>query len=174
MSALLRRLLVTLSGARTLLVLAVALVATSVGAILLAGQVHRSDEPDDTAFLDADATADLVASTTTLVDRVFSVDPSRPKATARLVAKHLTATAQDQFRELYAPYLADPAAGVTLRTSTSTVAVVRLQGRTADVLVVAEQHASAPDGRSNAGTAGIRLRLTGGSGDWQITAIDPV
>jgi Mce-associated membrane protein len=170
----LQRLIEVLSTPRALVAMAVAVVATSTGAALLATHDGTPDDPADTAFLDSRATAELVSSTSDLVDRVFSVDPRHPKAQPRLVAEHLSPEAQEQFRKLYAPYLGKKAAGITLRTTATSVGVLRLQGDRAEVLVVADQRAAAPDGRSNSGTAGIRLSLAGGSGAWRITAIDPV
>lgn len=173
MTARLRGALRRISGPRTLAAMAVALAATSGSAVVLARDTG-SDVPTDSAFLDTGATTDVVASTTTMVDQVFSVDPRRPRAQDRLVAKHLTASAQEQFRELYAPYLSKKAAGIALRTTATSVGVLRLEGSRAEVLVVADQQAAAPDGRTNAGTATIRLTLARTAGDWQITAIDPV
>ena len=170
----LRAICAALSGTRALAALVVALAVTTAGAVVLAGRDVPTSDPADMAFLDAEATADLVATTTSLVDQVFSVDPRRAKAQARLIGEHLSAAAQQQFRELYAPYLAKDAARITLQTAVSSVGVIRLQEGKAEVLVIADQRASAPDGRSNAGTAQIRLSLAGGTGAWQITAIDPV
>lgn len=173
MSTRLGRLHEALSAPRALVALAVALLATSAGAIVLAGG-DATGTPDDTAFIDSTATTELVTSTTTLVGQVFSVDPQRRKAQAGIVSKRLSASAQEQFRELYAPYLTKKASRITLQTTATSVGVLRLAGDDAEVLVVADQRATAPDGRSNAGTAGIRLRLTRSGDAWQITAIDPV
>ncbi|HWJ11651.1 MAG TPA: hypothetical protein VNS46_19885 [Nocardioides sp.] len=174
MTGRLRDAFLALGSPRALVALAVALAITTAGTLLAAGRDDRPSQPTDIAFLDADATADLVSSTTNLVNQVFSVDPRRPKATARLIETHLTDAARQQFRDLYAPYLSKQSAGITLQTSATSVAVVTLREDSADVLVVADQQASAPDGRTNAGTAAIRLSLTGGSGNWRIAAIDPV
>lgn len=174
MKARLRDLLVALSGSRALAALLLAVVIVTTCAFVLASRDAATSDPSDTAFLDAEATADLVATTTTLVNEVFSVDPRRPKAQNRLVEEHLSAAAQDQFRDLYAPYLAKGAARITLQTSVSSVGIIRLQDSNAEVLVVADQRASAPDGRSNAGTAQIRIGLAREDGTWRITAIDPV
>lgn len=173
MTGRLRQLPDRLSGPRSLVAMVVALVATSGGAVALA-QDSGKDDPSDSAFVDAAATTTLVSTTTTMVDQVFSVDPRHPRAQDRLVVKHLTTSAQEQFRELYAPYLSKKAAGITLRTTATSVGVLRLEGSRAEVLVVADQQAAAPDGRTNAGTATIRLTLARTAGDWQITAIDPV
>lgn len=173
MTGRLRQLPERLSGPRSLIVMAVALVATSGGAVALARDTG-TDEPSDSAFVDARATNALVASATTMVDQVFSVDPRHPQSQERLVANHLSRSAQGQFRELYAPYLSRKAAGITLRTTATSVGVLWLEGSEAQVLVVADQQAAAPDGRTNAGTATIRLTLAKAAGDWQITAIDPV
>lgn len=174
MKARLRDALVTLSGTRALAALVIALAVATTGAVVLAGRDAGTSDPADTAFLDAKATADLVATTTSLVNQVFSVDPRHPKVQARLVGEHLSAAAQEQFRELYEPYLAKGAARITLQTSVSSIGIIRLQEGKAEVLVIADQRASAPDGRSNSGTAEIRLSLAGGAGAWRITAIEPV
>lgn len=157
---------------RALVMLALCVVATFAVAGLLATSDDSGAEPADRAFLDSRATAELVSATTTLVGQVFSVDPRKPKVQERLISDHLGPDAESRFRELYAPYLAKKSAGVTLQTTATSVGVIRLSGDEAEVLVVADQRASAPDGRANAGTANIRLTLSGGTGAWRITAID--
>lgn len=166
-------LLTRANGPRSLGAMAIALLATSGGAVALARD-GGTDAPADSAFVDTAATTALVSSTTSLVDQVFSVDPRHRREGERLVAKHLTSPAQEQFRELYAPYLSRKSAGITLRTTATSVGVLRLEESQAEVLVVADQQAAAPDGRTNAGTATIRLTLAKAAGAWQITSIDPV
>ena len=170
-----RSLLDRLGRPVALLALALAVTVTAMGTFVLV----EDDDPEpgasaDRAFLDGAATSDLIAVTSDLVNRTFSVDPKQRKKQQRFRADHLATVAQEQFRELYAPYLSKKTAAITLVTTTSGVGVVRLTDDEAEVLVIADQTAVAPDGRSNAGTAQVRLSLTRGSGSWQISSIDPI
>lgn len=167
--------LTTLTSNRALAGLALACVTTTACAVvLLTQETTAQPEPVDRAFLDDERTSGLIASTTALVDQVFSVDPSRRAATARSVDRHLSPAARDQFRELYAAYLSKRSTQITLRTTTMSVGVVSMEGDEADVLVVAEQAAAAPDGRTNSGTATLRLELVESDDDWQIAKIEVV
>lgn len=163
------------ASTRALVSLAAAVtVATTATVLLATGWNQSPSTPSDTAFLDAQKTSDLIERTSAIVDQVFTVDPSHRGATGKSMREHLTADAQAQFRELYAPYLAKSAEEVALLTSTLGIGVVHQSGSTAEVLVIATQQASARDGRSNSGTAELRLHLIGQGSDWQIASIEVV
>lgn len=175
MSSLVASALDRLASTRGLASLAVILALTLGSAELLGtGWNQAPSRPTDTSFLDASDTSHLIEQTSAIVDRVFTVDPAHPRATGQSIRAHLTADAQAQFRELYAPYLAKSVQEVALLTTTMGVGVVSQLDTTAEVLVVATQQASALDGRSNSGTAELRLRLTSDGSDWRIASIEVV
>ncbi|WP_110207813.1 hypothetical protein [Nocardioides daejeonensis] len=163
----------SLSGTRALTALAAVAALTAGGAVYLASESEKPAPPANRAFLDEESTAGLLTEASTLVQQVFSVDPKRRRAQAKVVSARLAGSAQKQFHTLYAPYLGTAGQGITLRTTATSIGILQQTRDTAELLVVADQQASAPDGRSNSGTATIRLELRRKDDAWQITAIRP-
>lgn len=155
--------------------------ALAAGAVLLAAGgtavVLAGDDTDptrgDVSFVDPVATSELLEQVGALATSVFTIRPGKVAAARKRAAESLVGSAVATYDELYGPQLRLAAKqGLTLVTTVRAVGVTRLAGDEADVLLFADQTATARDGRSGTGAAQVSLRLEEHGGAWKIAAIE--
>ncbi|WP_245633707.1 hypothetical protein [Amycolatopsis jejuensis] len=121
--------------------------------------------PANLAYVDTRATGDAVAGVKKAVETAFSYDSAKPDEVTRNEQEYLTGAARAQFDKTFAEVRTTP---VTTQTQVLETALAELRPDRAQVLVVAAQHSSRPDGATNQATAVMLLTAVPAKGHWQL------
>ncbi|KQY57213.1 MULTISPECIES: hypothetical protein [unclassified Nocardioides] len=160
------------TGALAVLAILVLLV-TGLGVALA---VRGGDDPEsveNVAFLDDGTTELVIQDVEQLVKQVFSIDPKRVRTTRRAAEAALVDEAINEYDRLYKPFLAQARkGGLSLTTTPRAIGVVELTGDDGRLLVLAEQTATSPDGRSTTGEARFELDVVQQGGTWKVSGIE--
>lgn len=149
-------------------------------AVLLAGGAAVAalggDEPAsvrNAAFVDSQATNQLMHDVTAATERIFTIRPDAVGMTRKRAEALLVGDAVDQYDELYGPYLARARAqGLTLVTRVRAVGVVAQQTDQAELLVFADQAGTTSAGQSGVGAAQLVLTASRTGDEWKIAGIE--
>jgi Mce-associated membrane protein len=164
---------------RTLAALAAAVVLAGTTAVTLTVQASPSDRPSgaDTAgneaFLDVEATSLVMEQTSQIVQRAFTFGPESIPAAKRAARRSLVGGAVSQYAKLYRPLFEQGrSVGLSLTTTVRSVGVQSLTKDRAELLVLADQTASTPDGQSTTGAAQLAVSAEKQDGQWRIARIE--
>jgi Mce-associated membrane protein len=164
------------SAARTLAALAAAVVLAGTTAVTLTVQASSSDKAGSAgneAFLDAEATSLVMEQTSQIVERAFTFGPESIPAAKRAARRSLVGGAVSQYAKLYRPLFEQGrSVGLSLTTTVRSVGVQSLTGDRAELLVLADQTASTPDGQSTTGAAQLAVSAEKQDGQWKIARIE--
>lgn len=166
-------------GFRPLVVVlvAVAVVLTGLGGwfLLRAGAVRDDPAAANTALVDTGRTAEVSASVTTALNRIFSYSYDRTEVTEQAAADVLRGAARDTYDKLFAQVrdLA-PDQKLVLTTRVVSTAVQELHADSARLLVFLDQSATRAD-KDASSAAAAQLSVTARrEGDrWVITGMAP-
>lgn len=161
------------------------LTAVLIAAALMAGagtwllvdahSLRSSASARNEAIVDAAATAEVSASITNSLNRIFSYSFDQTEITERAATTVLRGGARDSYRQLFAQVreLA-PQQKLVLTTRVASVAVQTLTGDHAQALVFLDQSATRVDNNTSS-TAAAQLSVTAKrEGDvWVITDLEP-
>lgn len=161
---------------RAILILTALLVAAcglAVGLALTSTEDGGDGGSDNVAFVDQEATSEILRDTEQIVATSFSVEAGRVPATRKAVRKSLVGDAVKQYDKLYAPFLTQAAKkGVSLQTTPRSLGIVELSNDDGRMLVLADQSASTLDGRGTTGAARFELEMERHDGVWKVSSID--
>lgn len=152
--------------------LAAAAVLVAAGAVLqvLSARAH---DPANRALVDTEATAVVIGDVSNGLGKVFSYAPDSTATTEQEAAEILSGKAAGEYRLLFAQVKKHAAAEhLTVVTHVVRAGVIRLSGRTAQLLVFLDQvivRKDKPKGTSAAAQLAISARLEGGH--WRIVDI---
>jgi len=156
--------------------LAVAVVlaaATAVTLTVLASSSDTEGRAANEAFLDTEATSLVIEQTRQTVARAFTFGPETIAAAKRAARQSLVGDAVSQYTELYGPlFKQGRSIGLNLTTSVRSVGVESLEGDRAELLVLADQTASTPDGQSTTGAAQLAISAERQDGQWKIAKVE--
>src|SRR5262249_47895396 len=143
---------------------AVLLAVAGAGLQVLGARTGRA--PSNRALVDTQATSEGVGDVSDGLTRVFSYAPGSTATTGQEVAGVLDGSAAREYRTLFAQVKQHAAAErLTVTTRVVRAGVVRLTGRTAQLLVFLDQvivRRDQPKGTSAAAQLAISARLEGG------------
>lgn len=123
----------------------------------------------DVAWIDTRATQDATAAITQLVSELFTVSPDSITTVRAAAQRDLSGAAVAEFQSLYGPVLERArASNVTVRTELRGLGMEHLTATSAEVLVVADQTATA-GGQSQTGPALLRVTASRDAGRWTIS-----
>jgi Mce-associated membrane protein len=168
--------------ARRLPVVAVVLAAVAVvvaGAgvwfLVAAHGVRDSESARNHALVDAAATAEVNASVTTALNKIFSYSYDKTEVTEQAATAVLRGRALDTYRQLFAQVRAlAPTQKLVLTTRVVSSAVRYLDGDQARLLVFLDQSATRADVNStNAAAAQLSITAKREGGHWIITELEP-
>jgi Mce-associated membrane protein len=160
---------------RTLAALAAAVVLAGTAAVTLTVQASSSDSAgrvDNEAFLDAEATSLVMEQTRQTVGRAFTFGPESIPAAKRAARRSLVGGAVRQYAQLYEPlFKQGRSVGLSVTTAVRSVGVESLSDDRAELLVLADQTASTPDGQSTTGAAQLAVSAERQDGQWKVARI---
>ena len=166
-------------GFRRLVVVlvAVAVVLTGLGGwfLLRAGAVRDDPAAANTALVDTGRTAEVSASVTTALNRIFSYSYDRTEVTEQAAADVLRGAARDTYDKLFAQVrdLA-PDQKLVLTTRVVSTAVQELHAGSARLLVFLDQSATRADkDASSAAAAQLSVTVRREGDRWVITGMAP-
>jgi Mce-associated membrane protein len=163
------------SAPRTLAALAAALVLAGTSAVTLTVQARQSDtggRAGNEAFLDTAATSLVLEQIGQTVARAFTFGPASIPAARKAARRSLVGDAVSQYAQLYRPlFKQGRSVGLSLTTTVRSVGVESLSGDRAELLVLADQTASTPDGQSTTGAAQLAVSAELKDGRWKISRI---
>jgi Mce-associated membrane protein len=129
--------------------------------------------PANEAFLDAEATSLLIEQTRETVGRVFTFGPESIAAAQKAARRSLVGDAVSEYALLYRPlFRQGRSIGLSLTTTVRSVGVGSLDGDRAELLVLADQTASTPDGQSTTGAAQLAISAERQDGQWKIAKVE--
>ena len=155
--------------------LGAAAVLAASAAVTLTIQASSSDRGSraNEAFLDVEATSLVIEQTRETVARAFTFGPESIAAAQRAARRSLVGDAVTQYAELYRPlFQQGRSIGLSLTTSVRSVGVESLDGDRAELLVLADQTASTPDGQSTTGAAQLAISAERQDGQWKIAKVE--
>lgn len=156
---------------RRALVAAVLLAVAGAGLQVLAARSGHT--PPNRALVDREATSVVTGDVSDGLSRIFSYAPDSTATTEQAAAEVLDGRAASQYRTLFAQVKRHAAEErLTVTTRVVRAGVIRLSGRTAELLVFLDQvivRKDRPKGTSAAAQLAISARLDGGH--WRIVDI---
>jgi Mce-associated membrane protein len=158
-----------------LLAVAVLLAGAGVWFVVAAHGIRGSESARNRALVDSAATAEVSASITNSLNRIFSYSFDKIEVTEQAATSVLRGKALDTYRQLFARVRAlAPAQKLVLTTRVVSSAVQFLDGDRAQLLVFLDQSATRADNNSTSGAA-AQLSITAKrEGDvWTITDLVP-
>jgi Mce-associated membrane protein len=159
----------------SLLAAAVLLVGAGVWLTITAGGLRTSPSVRNRALLDPAATAEVNASVTTSLNKIFSYSYDKTEVTEQAAAQVLRGGALDTYHQLFAQVRAlAPQQKLVLTTRVVSSAVQYLNGDDARLLVFLDQSATRVDNNST-GASAAQLSVTAKreGGIWIITDLVP-
>ncbi|MDN3357839.1 hypothetical protein [Actinomadura sp. DC4] len=154
---------------------AVAVLFALAGGVLqvLAHRGRPDRAGDNRALVDTEATSVVIGDVSNGLSKIFSYAPDSTATTEQAAAEILTGSAASEYRTLFAQVKEHAAAEhLTVTTHVVRAGVVRLSGRTAQLLVFLDQiivRKDKPKGMSAAAQLSVSARLDGGH--WRIADI---
>jgi Mce-associated membrane protein len=158
-----------------LLIAAILLAGAGVWLLLDAGAMRSSASARNRALLDTAATAEVSASVTNSLNRIFTYSYDKTEVTEQAAASVLRGKALDTYRQLFAQVrdLA-PQQKLVLTTRVVNAAVQQLNGEQAQLLVFLDQSATRADNNStSAAAAQLSVTVKREGGTWVITDLVP-
>ena len=158
-----------MSATRRRLVLGAALMgAVACASLFLPTSPHRAS---NIAWTDPAATQASRHAVSDLATQLFTVTPASVPAVRAAARQDLSGAAVGQFQKLYGPVLTSAKhQQLALTTVLRAVGVTRLTSEAAELLVIADQTATAA-GQSRSGPATLRLEASHGAHGWTISSI---
>lgn len=156
--------------------LALAVVATVAGVVLLVSSGRSSGDSANRAVIDTRATAEVIGQVDTALQHILSYRYSNPGATQTAADQVLVGAARQQFRTLFAA-LQQKAPGQKLTLSAKVVrsGVSRLEGNRASLLVFLDQASTrASDGTTATSAAQLHIQAVQQGGVWRISELQPL